>query len=95
MHDECGKHQFPKPDPVGDQAGEQDDDAKPGQPAAGDCAQFRLRESVLLSPLAENARPDGEADARGEDRHEACPQQTLPVGVGHGAIESSCGGGGK
>ena len=79
MHDEGGEHQRSEPDAVGDEARQQDDDAEAGEATAGDGAQFRLREAVLLRPLAKDAGPDRESDARGEDRHEAGPEESLRI----------------
>ena len=83
MHQEGGEHQRPKADPVGDQARQQDDDAKAGQATAGDRAELGLREPVLLGPLPEDAGSNREAHACSKDRHETSPEQ--PLGVGDGA----------
>ena len=83
VHQEGGEHQGPKADPVGDQARQQDDDAKAGQATAGDRAEFGLGEPVLLGPLPEDAGSNREAHARSKDRHEPGPEQ--PLGVGDGA----------
>jgi hypothetical protein len=87
---ERGGHQSPETDPVGNQAGDENDDAEAGQTTPGDGTQFGLGEAVLFGPLAENAGSDGEADPRGRDRHETCPEEPLGVdarrrtGVGGG-----------
>ena len=71
MSEQGQDHQPAIADPVGDESADEDDDAEPRQATAGDLAELRHREAILLSPLAKDAAADRKADARGKDREKA------------------------
>ena len=62
------------------QAEENDDEAKAGQAAAGDGAQFGLRESKVASPIIENSPANRKTDAGGDQRDETGQKQPALTG---------------
>src|SRR4051794_6904150 len=71
MNKERKYHEAAITDLIGEQCADQDDYAEARESAAGDAAEFRHCEAISGCPIAEDARPNGEADASREDREEA------------------------
>jgi hypothetical protein len=84
VHQEREGHELAVADAIGDERAENDDDAEASQAAADDFAQLGHSEAEFVGPVDQDAAAHREADARGEDRKEACPEQAL--GIGSGAV---------
>ncbi len=98
--DERQGDQFAVADLIHDDAADDDAEAEAGETRAADGAELRAGEAELLAPVIENAAANGEADAGGEDGHEAGPEQAFGVGRDAGVggigetIDSGAHGGG-
>ena len=66
-------------DLVHDHAADDDAEAEAGEAGAADGAELRAGEAEFGGPVVEDAAADREADAGGENGHEAGPQQALGV----------------
>ena len=79
VEQERGDDQLAVADLVDHDAADDDAEAEAGEAGAADVAELRAGEAEFRGPIGEDAAADAEADARGENGHEACPQQALGV----------------
>ena len=92
-----GDDQLAVADLVHDHAADDDAEAEAGEARAADGAELGAGEAEFRRPVVEDAAANGEADAGGENGHEAGPEEPFGirdyawvVGVGSLVERSSC-----
>src|SRR5262249_19031140 len=68
---------------VREEAEENDGNAEPGQPLAGDDSQVGLRETKLSAPVAKDVAADRKTHAGGDEREEAGPEEYFFIEIFH------------
>lgn len=79
VQNERHEHELAIAEEIRTEAEEDDRQAEAEQPAPCDCAEFALRETELLAPILENGPAHREADACGDEREKAGPEQNFFV----------------
>lgn len=70
-------------DLVHNEATKDDAKAEAREASAADGSELGTGETVFLAPVVKDTSADGEADAGGQDGHEACPEEAHSIVVTH------------